>query len=69
MASRPWRAIAYKPDALAPNGRKREVTGRTSAATEQGLAGFIERHEADGDLIDSWRVQSIDDLEPAGDLL
>jgi hypothetical protein len=60
MASaRPWRAIAYRPDALAPNGRKREVTGRTAAASEDGLARFIDQHEAAGDVVDVWKVQSL----------
>ena len=59
--ARPWRAIAYRPDALAPNGRKREVTGRTSAASRAGLDRFIDRHEGDGDVVDVWRVQSIED--------
>lgn len=62
MPGRPWRAIAYRPDAIAPNGRKREVTGRTSASTEAGLARFVARHEAAGDVVDRWQVQSIEDL-------
>jgi hypothetical protein len=58
---RPWRAIAYRPDPLAPNGRKRDVTGRTSATTEQGLNRFVNQHEAAGDVVDRWRVSTIED--------
>lgn len=60
MASaRPWRAIAYRPDALAPNGRKREVTGRTAAATRAGLDRFVDQHETAGDVVDVWQVQPL----------
>lgn len=52
--------MAFKPDATAPNGRRRLVTGRTSACTEDGLQAFIERHEGAGDVVDVLEVRPFD---------
>lgn len=57
---RPWRAIAYRPDPTAPNGRKRGVVGRTSACDRGGLQAFIDRQEADGNVVDVIEVQPLD---------
>lgn len=52
--------MAYKPDATAPNGRTREVTGRAAACTEDGLADFVARHVEAGDVVDLYEVQPFD---------
>lgn len=57
---RPWRAVAYKPDPTAPNGRSREVTGRTAACTEEGLAEFVLRQVDAGNVVDLYEVQPFD---------
>lgn len=61
---RPWRAIAYAVDAEAPNGRRREVAGRTAASTQDGLTRFVSTHRQAGDAVDVFRVVSIEDLLP-----
>lgn len=59
---RPWRAIAYVPDPTGQTvaGRKRVVAGRTAAKTREGLAGFIARQEAQGNVVDVFTVDPID---------
>lgn len=57
---RPWRAVAYKPEATAPNGRTREVAGRASACTEEGLDNFIASHVLAGNVVDVCEVQPFD---------
>lgn len=59
---RPWRAVAFVPDPSAPNGRRREIAGKTSATTEDGLIRFVRRHRAAGHKLDVFRVQGIDEL-------
>lgn len=56
--------MAFKPDATAPNGRRREVTGRTAACTREGLQPFVDRHRAVGDVVDILDVEPL----PLGDL-
>lgn len=57
---RPWRAVAFKPDPTAPNGRKREVTGRTAACTPDGLNGFIRRQTLAGNVVDTLKVLELE---------
>jgi hypothetical protein len=59
---RPWRAIAYVPDAQAPNGRRRHVAGRVAACTADGLTRWITSHRRAGHVIDVFRVSSIEDV-------
>ena len=59
---RPWRAIAYVVDPVAPNGRRREVAGRVAASTQDGLARFVTAHRLAGDAVDVFRVSSIDEV-------
>lgn len=49
---RPWRAVAYKPDATAPNGRARAVTGQVAACSRVGLRAFVQRQQAAGNVVD-----------------
>lgn len=58
---RPWRAIAYVPDATAPNGRKRAVAGRAAAATPTGLRSFVQRQLAAGNVVDRYDVRELGD--------
>lgn len=60
--ARMWRAVAYIPDPTAPNGRRREVAGRTAAVTLDGLSRFIREHEARGHAVDVSRLTSIEDF-------
>jgi hypothetical protein len=59
---RPWRAIAYVVDPVAPNGRRREVAGRVSAATQDGLTRWVNAHRLAGDAVDVYRVGSFDEV-------
>lgn len=56
---RPWRAVAFVPDATAPTGRKRELAGRTAACTREGLQPFLDRHVALGHVCDVLEVQPL----------
>lgn len=63
--------MAYRPDATAPNGRTREVTGRAAACTEDGLADFVLRQVTAGNVVDMHEVQPFDvfrdgELDAAG---
>lgn len=58
---RPWRAIAYVPDPVAPNGRRREVAGRAAAATPTGLGAWVARQRAAGNVVDKYRVGTLDE--------
>jgi hypothetical protein len=57
---RPWRAIAYVVDPTSPNGRRREVAGRTAAVKREGLDEFIKRHRRAGHPLDVYEVLAID---------
>lgn len=59
---RPWRAIAYVVDPIAPEGRRRAVAGRTAATTQDGLTRFVNSHRLAGDAVDVFRVASIDEF-------
>lgn len=59
---RPWRAIAYVVDPWAPHGRRRQVAGRASAATADGLTRFLNAHRRQGHAVDVLRVTSIEDV-------
>ncbi len=56
---RPWRAVAWVPDATAPNGRQRLCGGRTAAVTRDGLDRFIESHEGMGQVVEVIEVLDI----------
>lgn len=58
---RPWRAIAYVVDPLAPQGRKRAVAGRAAAATPGGLRDWCARQLAAGHAVDRYRVGTLDE--------
>lgn len=60
--SRLWRATAYVVDPTAPNGRRREVAGRTSATTQDGLARFVNAHRRQGHAVDVIRVVELEEL-------
>lgn len=51
--------MAFRPDPTAPNGRKRDVVGRTSACTQAGLSGFLRRHQEQGHVVDVLEVQPL----------
>lgn len=59
---RPWRAVAYVPDATAPHGRRRVVAGRASACTEDGLARFRLEHRRAGHAVDVFRIDSLEEV-------
>lgn len=62
---RPWRALAFRPDATAPYGRKRELMGRTAACTREGLQAFVSRHEDQGHVVDVLEVQPLEGMPDA----
>lgn len=53
MTARPWRAAAHYP---MPGGGRLPVGRIASAKTEAGLAGFRERAEALGQVVEVWEV-------------
>lgn len=55
-----WRAVAYKPDPTAPQGRRRVVAGRTSATTPDGLSRFMAAHRSQGHVVDVIQVSTLD---------
>ena len=57
-----WRAIAFVPDPVAPNGRRREVAGRVSACTQDGLTRWVNEQRAKGNAVDVYRVGTIEDV-------
>lgn len=59
---RPWRAVAYVPDPTAPNGRRREIAGRASALTEDGLTRFRSSHRRAGHAVDVFRLTGLEEL-------
>lgn len=59
---RAWRAVAYVPDPTAPQGRRRELAGRTAATTPDGLARFKLAHEAQGHAVDVFKVAGLEEL-------
>lgn len=58
---RPWRAIAYVPDPVGTTGRKRAVAGRAAAATPAGLRAWTARQRAAGNVVDKYRVGTLDE--------
>lgn len=60
---RPWRAVAYIPDATAPQGRKREVAGQTAACEQEGLDAFKDRHTEQGHVVDVVHLETLPGLE------
>lgn len=60
---RPWRAVAYVPDATAPQGRKRAVAGQTAACTQEGLADFLTRHHEQGHVVDVIHLEALPGME------
>lgn len=57
---RPWRAVAYVVDPTSPNGRRREVAGRTAARTRDGLDAFVLKHQRLGHPLDVFEVLAIE---------
>lgn len=62
--ARLWRAVAFVPDPTAPNGRRRELAGQTSATTQDGLTRFVNAHRRRGHAVDVFRLTELEELLP-----